>query len=50
MRIRIRILLLIKVMIISQIIQTLQGSIRSLHASIMSVNGHPLIHFEPVKL
>jgi hypothetical protein len=29
---------------------TLQGSILSLHASIVSVNGPPYLHFEPLKL
>jgi hypothetical protein len=48
MRIRIRILLLIVVMGIG--LQTLNGSILSLHASIVSVHGPPWLHFEPIKL
>jgi hypothetical protein len=48
---RIRILLLIKVMqICNHWSLDPQGSILSIHASIVSVHGSPRLHFEPLKL
>jgi hypothetical protein len=48
---RIHILLLNKVMrICATGLQTIQGFILSLHASIVSVHGPPRLDYEPIKL